>query len=277
LGKIMKKAVVWLFFALLIAYALSVKEVNATGPFDQVCPNCHGTGTIVSHETETCPVCHGEGETTTTSTCPVCHGSGETSVWQTCTRCGGDGEVMPSVKLQSMNGYSTLSGLDWIARVEGVFHNEEDVGTYGKAKSVVHTLAEDFVHFSDRTYFPAHEDVTITIDTPEITVNTDWTYTIYLFSVDDITCPDCDGSGGKSVLVTCSECDGTGTVTTTEVCSNCQGTGKITTEKSETCPVCNGNGYVTNWTNVSIVAIVIVAVFAGTSALIFHRRRSQKQ
>jgi hypothetical protein len=176
-----------------------------------------------------------------------------------------------------MNGYGTLVGLDWVARVEGVFHNEEDQGTYGRAKSVVHTVTEDYVHFSSRTYLPPHQDVTIIIDTPEIDLLTDWTYTIYLYSVDDITCPDCDGSGGKSVLTTCSECDGLGTVTTTETCSNCQGTGQVTSQTSITCSVCNGSGYVTNWTNVSIVAIVIAGVFAGTLSFIMFRRRRPKE
>lgn len=273
----MKKVTIWLFVALLLFCTVFIKDVKATGPFDQVCPNCHGTGTVVSHETETCPVCDGDREVTTTSTCSICHGSGETTVWQTCTHCGGDGEVMPSVIQKSMNGYTILVGLDWVARVEGVFHNEEDVGTYGRAKSKVNTVTTTYEHTSSRTYFPPHQDVTITIDTPEVDFLEDWTYTIYLYSVDDIECPDCDGSGGDSVLVTCSECNGAGTVTTTEACSNCQGTGQITTETSNTCSVCNGSGYVTNWTNVSIAAIVIVGAFVGTSAFIVYRRRSEKQ
>ncbi len=273
----MKKIAVCFLVASLLTYALCVAEVRAAGPFDMVCPNCHGTGTIISHNTETCPVCHGEGEVTTTNTCPVCHGSGETTVWQSCTHCGGDGEVTPSVILKSMNGYGVPVGLDWVARVEGVFHNEEDVGTYGKARSEVNTVTTTYYHTSAKTYFPPHQDITITIDTPEIKLMTDWTYTIYLYSVDDITCPDCGGIGGKSVLVTCSECNGAGTVTTTEACSNCQGTGHITTETSDTCSVCNGRGYVTNWTSVSIVAIAIIGVLIGTSALVVYRRRSQKQ
>jgi hypothetical protein len=233
-----------ILFLLILAFTLCVGEASAVGPFDQVCPNCQGTGKV-----------------TTTSTCPTCHGSGKITVWETCARCGGDGKVTPSVILKSMNGYGTLVGLDWVARVEGVFHNEEDVGTYGVARSEVRTVTTTYYHASPRTYFPPHQDVKITIDTPEIAFGEDWVYTIYLYSVDEITCPDCGGSGGKSVLVTCTECNGAGTVTT-----------------SVTCTVCNGSGYVTNWTNITIVAIVIVGVLiAGSSALIIRIRRSRKQ
>jgi len=241
--KFMGKTFLCFFVALMLANALCVNVVTAAGPFDQECPNCHGAGEI-----------------TTTSTCPTCHGSGKITVWETCTRCGGDGEISPSVIRKSRNGYGTLVGIDWVARVEGVFHNEEDVGTYGVARSEVNTVTTTYYHTSSRTYFPPHQDVTITIDTPEIESGEDWTYTIYLYSVDDISCPDCDGTGGKNVLVTCQECGGTGTVTHTEIC-----------------PLCNGSGYVTNWTNVSIVAIVIIVVLAGASAFIVHRRRSRQQ
>jgi hypothetical protein len=159
-----------------------------------------------------------------------------------------------------MNGYGTLVGLDWVARVEGVFHNEEDVGTYGVARSEVRTVTTTYYHTSPRTYFPPHQDAKITIDTPEIAFGEDWTYTIYLYSVDEITCPDCAGTGGKSVLVTCNMCNGAGTVTT-----------------SATCTVCNGTGYVTNWTNITIVAIVIGGVLVAGASVFVVRRTRRKQ
>jgi RecJ-like exonuclease len=134
-------------------------------------------------------------------------------------------------------------------------------------------VTNDYTHYSSKTYLPLHKDVTITVDTLEIELMTDWTYNIYLCSVDDITCPNCDGSGGASVLTTCNNCKGMGTLTITETCSNCQGTGQVTTQTSRTCSACGGSGYVTNWTNVSLVAVVILVVFGGTLAFVFLRKR----
>jgi len=232
---------------LLLATTFSAfQPVFAQGPFDMLCPECHGTGKI-----------------STTSTCSICHGSGQITVWEECVTCDGSGKIAPKITLKRMNGLGTLVWLDWVARVEGVFHNEEDKGTYGVATSEVHTVTTTYYHSSPRTYFPPHEDVTMTIDTPEIELLTDWTYTIYLSSKDDITCPSCDGSGGRSVLATCSECNGSGRVTTTQ-----------------TCLVCNGRGYVTNQTAVNLaifgVTVVIIGSVLGITVFALSRRKRQE-
>lgn len=234
-----------IILALLSAITLSAfQPVFAQGPFDMTCPECGGTGKISQ-----------------TSTCSICHGSGQTTVWQTCGTCYGSGDIAPTITLKSWNGWTTLVGFDWVARVEGVFHNEEDSGTYGVATSRVNTVTDTFYHSSSRTYFPPHTDVTITIDTPEIEWLTDWTYSVYLSSRDDITCPTCDGSRGNNVVVTCSDCNGSGSVNTVLTCSTCK-----------------GRGYITNQSAVNI-AIVVVAVIAigGALGAAFALSRRKKQ
>jgi len=211
----LKKNFVWIFalISILLASGFLVTPVKAKGPFDMTCPTCNGSGQI-----------------TTTQTCPTCQGTGK---------------VEPDITKKSMNGYGTLVGLDWVARVEGVFHNEEDAGTYGVATSEVHTVTETFYHSSPRIYFPPHQDVTITIDTPEITFGQDWTYTIYLSSIDDINCPECGGTGAKSVLTNC--------------------------------PTCNGSGYVTNWTAIwttIIVAVVVVGALVAIGVYALRRKKT---
>jgi len=269
------------------------------------CLNCYGSGEVST--TSTCTTCYGSGEVSETDTCAICQGSGQTTVWETCDTCYGLGEVEPTITRKSMDGWVTLVGFDVVARVEGVFHNEEDEGTYGKATSRVDTVTNTYYHTSPRTYFPPHEDVTITIDTPEIDFLEDWVYTIYISSKDDITCPSCDGVGGESVIATCGECDGTGEVTTILECSKCDGEGEVTTLQEcsgcdgsgevatlqacsecggtgeittiQACPTCNGKGYITNQTavNLAIVGVVVVigSVVGITGYAISRRKKKQ--
>lgn len=259
---------------ILLASNFLLPSVFAQGLFDMPCPECNGSGEVST--TTACTTCDGSGEISSTSTCSICHGSGQTTVWETCETCYGSGEIAPTITLKSMNGWETLVGLDWVARVEGVFQNEEDTGTYGKATSEVHTVTTTYYHTSPRTYFPPHEDVTITIDTPEVDFLEDWTYTIYISSKDDITCPSCDGSGGESVIATCSECGGSGEVATIETCIECGGDGEITS--LQTCPVCNGSGYVTNQTAVNFAIIGVVVVIGGVIGITaFARSRRKRQ
>lgn len=270
-----KRFIIIAFILVLLVSNLSTASVFAQGPFDKTCPECDGSGEIST--TNTCPTCHGSGEVSTTSTCSICQGSGQTLVWEECTTCYSSGEIAPTITRKSMNGWGALSGFDWVARVQGVFHNEEDEGTYGKATSKVNTVTETYYHTSPRTYFPPHEDVTITIDTPEIGLLTDWTYSIYISSKDDITCPSCDGSGGESVIATCSECGGSGEVTTLQACIDCDGNGEITS--TQTCPTCNGRGYVTNQTAVNLAIIgvvVIIGSVVGITAFALSRRKKQE-
>jgi len=261
----------------ILTASLLVTPALAQGLLDKECPECDGTGKI------TCDHCDGGGDIvctncdhTGTITCDECDGSGTITTIVDCSTCLGTGEKYPSIVKKSMNGWGTLVGFDWTARVEGTFHNEEDIGTYGKATSEVTTLTETYYHTSPRTHFPPHEDVEITIDTPEIDFGEDWMYTIYISSVDDITCPDCDGSGAKSVVTTCPDCDGIGTLdcpncdgTGTLDCPNCNGAGKVT------CPLCDGLGYVHDPTRLWIIAVIVIAVIVivGASAFAITRRK----
>jgi DnaJ-class molecular chaperone len=263
-------------FALAIAFVMvlsTFQPVFAQGPFDTKCPQCNGSGKTSS--TSTCTTCNGSGDVPSTSTCSVCKGSGETLIWQTCGACYGSGDIAPTITRKSQRGWLTLVGFDWVARVDGVFHNEEDTGTYFVAKSEVHTVTETFYHFSTRTYIAPHADVTITIDTSEVEFLTDWTYTIYVSSKDDVTCPVCDGSGGQSVLATCSDCSGVGRVTTVQDCAECDGVGEITT--LNTCTTCKGTGYVTNQSAVNLaivaVAVVVIGVVLGLAFAFSGRRK----
>lgn len=162
------------------------------------------------------------------------------------------------------NAFGTLSGLDWVARIEVTYQNEGDQGTYGTVTTTVHTVSNDYQHNSARTYFAPHTNVKVTVDTKEVGATTDWTYSVSI-NVDDITCSLCSGSGGKSTLTTCGTCYGQGQVTQTTTCTNCHGTGQITADGQIRCSACNGNGYTTNW---GTIAVVMVAAIAGFGAII---------
>lgn len=273
---IKKKQILLGLVFLLLSMSL-VTPVLAQGLFDKECPECHGTGKI------NCDHCDGGGHIICTNcdgtgivTCDKCDGSGTITTVVDCSTCYGTGEIEPSIVLKDMNGWETLVGLDWVARVRGTFHNEEDQGTYGKATSKVTTLTDTYYHTSPRTYFAPHEDAEITIDTPEIDFLEDWMYTIYISSVDDITCPDCDGSGAKSVITTCPDCNGIGTVD----CPDCYGTGRVDCPDCNgagtvTCPLCNGSGYVSDPTRLSMVAgfVIVAIVIVGASAFAITRRK----
>jgi len=271
-----------IFFTLLfLVLSMSfVTPVLAQGLFDKECPECHGTGKVACDDCDAtgnivCTDCQG----TSVVTCDRCDGSGTITTTVNCPTCYGSGEIEPSIIKKDMNGWGTLVGLDWVARVEGTFHNEEDQGTYGKATSKVTTLTNTYYYTSPRTYFPPHTDVKITIDTPEIEFLEDWSYTIYISSVDDITCPDCGGSGAKSVVTSCPDCYGIGTVD----CPDCDGTGQVDCPDcngvgTELCLLCNGSGYVSDptklWT-VAGIAIVVIAI-VGASAFAITRRKKPK-
>ena len=307
---IRKKFIFFGMMFLVLSISCLVTSVLAQGLFDKECPECGGTGKVICDNCDgtgsfVCTNCDGTGNTLCTNcqgtrrvTCDKCDGSGAITTTVDCSTCYGTGEIEPSIVLKDMNGWGTLVGLDWVARVEGTFHNEEDQGTYGKATSKVTTLTNTYYHTSPRTYFPSHEDVKITIDTPEIDFLEDWTYTIYISSVDDITCPDCDGSGAKSVITTCPDCYGTGTVDCLDCdgtggidcldcdgtggidCLDCDGTGEVDCPDcngvgTELCLLCNGSGYVSDPTKLlTIVGTVIVVIaIVGVSAFALTRRK----
>jgi len=258
----------------IMATSLLVTPTWAQGLFDKECPECHGTGKITCDDCDGGHIVCANCDYTGIITCDECDGSGAITTTVDCSTCLGIGEKHPSVVRKSMNGWETLVGFDWTARVEGTFHNEEDIGTYGKATSEVTTLTETYYHTSPRTYFPPHEDVEITIDTSEIEFGEDWMYTIYISSVDEITCPDCDGSGATSVITACPDCDSIGTVD----CPNCGGIGTLDCPDCNgagtvTCYVCDGSGYVHDPTRLWIVGAFVVVIIVGVSTFAIIRKK----
>jgi len=101
-----------------------------------------------------------------------------------------------------------------------MFENKGDVGTNGIATAEVDAKTTTYTEVSGSTYFPPHETISITVTIGGISEE-DYRYLtsqmyprgrMYLSEVDDITCPDCDGTGTTSGLVNCPDCDGTGYV-----------------------------------------------------------------
>jgi len=144
--------------------------------------------------------------------CPRCDGSGKITTSQTCSTCGGYGVLEPNVALKRTFGWGSEPRAPVATFVAGVFQNEEKVGAYGIAKAEVKTPTASYTNSSSRTYFPPHEDVTITIIVREIAFERYWSCIIYLSEVDDITCPSCDGTEVVSLVIDCPECGGTGFV-----------------------------------------------------------------
>jgi hypothetical protein len=117
---------------------------------------------------------------------------------------------------------------DGAAFVKGMFQNEEDIEAYATVTAEVTAQTKTYTNASTTKYhFPPHEtvDVIISIELED----SDYRYLssqrylrtlrIYLSEVDEITCPDCGGTGVGSELVVCPECAGTGFVT----CPTCGG------------------------------------------------------
>jgi hypothetical protein len=143
--------------------------------------------------------------------CPRCHGSGKITTSQTCPTCGGSGVSKPTITLKrTLAGGSEPRGATAVA---GVFQNEENVGAYGIATAQVRTPTATYTNTSSRTYFPPHEEVTVTIIVEEIEYEPYWSCLIHLSEVDNIACPDCGGTGVVSLTSDCPDCGGTGFVT----------------------------------------------------------------
>jgi ribosomal protein S27AE len=145
--------------------------------------------------------------------CPRCGGSGKITITQTCSTCRGYGVLEPNINLKRTLAWGSEPRAPVATFVAGVFQNEENVGAYGLATAEVKTPTTSYTNSSSRTYFPPHEDITITIIVKEIAFESYWSCIIYLSEVDDIPCSSCDGNGVVSLVIDCPECGGTGFVT----------------------------------------------------------------
>jgi hypothetical protein len=145
--------------------------------------------------------------------CPRCHGTGK--ITQECQTCSGAGVVKPNItRVRLLSG-----GNDQLTNVSGVFQNKENVDAYGVATATVETPTETYTNTSSRTLFPPHQDTMVTINITEIGFKNYWICLISLTEVENITCPDCNGTGAGS-QVTCPDCGGTGYVTESAVDGN---------------------------------------------------------
>ena len=84
------------------------KDIKVT--YDEQCSHCHGTGAEKPEDVQVCPTCHGRGTVqqqvrspfgtvVTEAECPTCHGNGKT-VKSNCTHCHGKGYVNKTVTVQ---------------------------------------------------------------------------------------------------------------------------------------------------------------------------------
>ena len=118
----------------------------------------------------------------------------------------------PTITLKRIFAGASGSRARPATSVAGVFHNEEDVGVYGIATATVKTQTATYTNASARTYFPPHEDITVTIIVEGVAFyEQNPACFIDLSEVDNIACPDCDGTGVTSVS-DCPDCAGTGFV-----------------------------------------------------------------
>jgi len=136
--------------------------------------------------------------------CPTCGGTGKI----VCPSCNGSGSVKPKISNLGTQLWTNEGGVI----VQGTFQNEEDVGVYGTPVAEVDAFSQTYTNSGSPTYFPPHERIKVTMTVRGIEYN-DYKYLsgqrfilgrILLSEIDDITCPDCDGTG----FVTCPECGG---------------------------------------------------------------------
>ena len=286
---------------LVLATSFLVTPAWAQGIFDKACPDCGGTGKIT--KTVDCPDCNGTGKISVSD--PSCIGTGKIAH----AACGGTGKILKPYQCEICRGSGRTSvivkkdvhGFEFNAlwgfadvKVVAVFRSEYDQGVNAnvtaKVESDVTPPLGDIITFTYQesviTYFPPHEDVTVSIVIKDILFEGKARYSMDIASSDGdvheriINCPICNGTGvtniavtdeecGRTGLVDCPDCNGTGKIVMSD--SVCHGTGKIDSEVR--CATCGGSGYVTDWTKVSILPIIGVGATLGASAFLMKRRK----
>jgi hypothetical protein len=216
------------------------------------CPTCHGTGKI------TCPTCHGTGKITTSETT------------ETCPTCQGSGVITPTI---SNKGTTAWLG-DGAVFIKGMFQNEEDIEAHAAATAEVEAPTKTYTNASTTKYdFPPHETVDVIISIA--LEDSDYRYLssqrylrtvrIYLSEVDEITCPDCGGTGLVSVAADCPECGGTGYIT----CPTCGGSGFLIAGGGQT----ESAGF--PLVEVAAVAVGVAAAIAVAMVVVKKKRVSE--
>jgi len=235
------KPLIVALIAVLLFSALNVAPAIAE------CPTCHGTGTI------DCPRCQGTGKISASET------------GETCETCEGSGVVMPTIANKG-----TTAGLSGESvYVTGRFQNEEDFDVYGTATAEVDCPTKTYTNSSSNIHFPPHETIEITIFIQDISYS-DYRYLsqqrflrgrMTVSGIDEITCPDCGGTGVSSGLIDCPECDGTGLVD----CPTCSG--------SQIDGGQEGTGASFPLVEGAAIAVGVVAVVAIAGILVVKKRR----
>jgi hypothetical protein len=146
--------------------------------------------------------------------CRTCDGTGRITTSQQCSTCLGSGVSEPPITRKRTFAWGSEPSPASVATfVSGVFQNEGDVGAYGIVTAEVKTPTATYTNASSSTYFPPHEDITVTIMIEGLKFESYWSCSIYLSQVDSTSCPDCDGTGVVSMVIYCPDCGGTGYVT----------------------------------------------------------------
>lgn len=144
--------------------------------------------------------------------CPRCGGTGKITERQPCPTCQGSAASKPNIVLKRTLARGNEPRERTAVFVSGVFHHEEDVGFYGIAVAQVITSTSTYTNTSSRTYFPPNEDTTVTVIVEGPDYEQHPSCNIRLSEVEDVSCPDCGGTGYVSVVTTCPDCGGTGVV-----------------------------------------------------------------
>lgn len=115
------------------------KDIDFTFNYDEICPNCHGTGAKSPNDVMTCPTCHGTGSIKTirrtifgtmedTSVCPQCGGTGKI-IKNKCPSCNGKGysKIKKTITIHIPAGINTGQQI----RVQGMGEIGANGGAHG--------------------------------------------------------------------------------------------------------------------------------------------------
>jgi hypothetical protein len=222
-----------------------------------------------------CPTCNGKGEIP----CPVCDGTGKVvDEGGACGYCSGYGTLTPTITLKSTSARPAAGEI--VIQVR--FENEESAAAYGKVTAEVEADSVTYTATSSRTSFPPNEEIEVTVTISGIS-DADYdklvetviiggsgstaeklrvSPQVSLSEVEDINCPQCDGTGLGSSESDCARCDGTGFID----CPTCSA---ATTQQ-------NGGELDISGTVYGVAAVVVVAGVA-IGAFVVLKKRTVKE
>jgi hypothetical protein len=164
-------------FVILLISLLMVSVIVVA--FADVCPRCHGTGTV----TEKIP-------------CPTCNGAGASS---------------PDIAKKSISSGDASIGGKKAVNVQRVFHNNGDTEITATVTATVKTQTQTFTNSTTAT-FPPNADTTVTIRIEGVDRQPYYAYFMDIAGYGSTNCPTCQGTGYINETITCPTCKGTGVV-----------------------------------------------------------------